>query len=98
MASSWMVAPMASVTFSSVSRSDRRWRWPLTRRNCLPASTIPAAHQRPAIWLLDVAGVITTDTDHALGGVGRCVEHGVRERVGGTPQAQHVQGLGHALP
>ena len=28
---------------SSVSRSERRCRWPLTRRNCLPASTMPGA-------------------------------------------------------
>src|SRR3954454_20347919 len=34
---------------SSVSRSDRRCMCPLTRRNCLPASIIPAAHQRSAI-------------------------------------------------
>ena len=26
-----------------------KWRWPLTRRNCLLASTMPAAHQRNAI-------------------------------------------------
>ena len=26
-----------------------RCRWPLTRRNCLAASCIPAAHQRRAI-------------------------------------------------
>src|SRR3954453_15832149 len=49
MASLLPVAATVSVTFSSVSRSDRRCRWPLTRRNCLPASTIPAAHQRSAI-------------------------------------------------
>src|SRR3954465_5046149 len=45
----WPGAPTGRVTRSSVSRRDRRCRWPLTRRNCLPASTIPAAHQRSAI-------------------------------------------------
>ncbi len=45
----WLVAPTGWVTRSSVSRRDRRCMWPLTRRNCLPASTIPAAHQRSAI-------------------------------------------------
>jgi hypothetical protein len=45
----WRSAPTGWVTRSSVSRRDRRCMWPLTRRNCLPASTIPAAHQRSAI-------------------------------------------------
>ena len=47
--SSLRVAPTVSVTLCRVSRRDRRCRWPLTRRNCLPASTMPAAHQRSAI-------------------------------------------------
>jgi len=32
------------------ARRAGRWRWPLTRRNCLDASTIPAAHQRSVTW------------------------------------------------
>jgi hypothetical protein len=43
------------VARSSVSRSQRRCRWPLTRRNCLPASTMPGgapAQSAPrARWL-----------------------------------------------
>jgi hypothetical protein len=39
----------SAVSRSSAARSDGRCRWPLTRRNCLPASIIPAAHQRIAI-------------------------------------------------
>ena len=39
----------SAVSRSSAARSDGRCRWPLTRRNCLPASIIPAAHQRSAI-------------------------------------------------
>ena len=34
---------------SSATRSLGRCRWPLTRRNCLPGSIMPAAHQRSAI-------------------------------------------------
>jgi len=34
---------------SSAARRAGRCRWPLTRRNCLPASSIPAAAQRRAI-------------------------------------------------
>jgi hypothetical protein len=38
-----------AISASSAARSLARCRWPLTRRNCLPASTMPAAHQRSAI-------------------------------------------------
>jgi hypothetical protein len=34
---------------SRAARSAGRCRWPLTRRNCLPASILPTAHQRSAM-------------------------------------------------
>src|SRR3954465_11932774 len=37
------------ISASSAARKCARCRWPFTRRNCLPASTMPAAHQRSAI-------------------------------------------------
>jgi hypothetical protein len=34
-------------------------QWPLTRRNCLPASSMPAAHQRSAICPAFPGSVLT---------------------------------------
>jgi hypothetical protein len=42
-------ATVPAISASSAARSFGRCRWPLTRRNCLPASSMPAAHQRSAI-------------------------------------------------
>src|SRR5665648_103906 len=39
----------AATCASSAARSAGRCRYPLTRRNCLLASIIPAAHQRSAM-------------------------------------------------
>src|SRR4051795_1913376 len=78
------VMASGSVTFSSVSRGDRKCMCPLTRRNCLPASTMPAAHQRSAICpsrqfltLLACVRQIEIMLSVAL------VERRVRARVGG---------------
>src|SRR5680860_1764490 len=61
-----------------------RWRWPFTRRNCLDASTMPAAHQRSAICpsrqrltFLACSRQIPIIDSIAL------VERSVRARVGG---------------
>ena len=42
-------ATVPAISASSAARSFARCRWPLTRRNCLPASSMPAAAQRRAI-------------------------------------------------
>jgi hypothetical protein len=88
----WRAAPTGWVTRSSVSRSDRRCMCPLTRRNCLPASTIPAAHQRSAIvpsrqflTLLACVRQIEIMLSTAL------VERKVRASVGGMPSRSTVR-------
>src|SRR5690625_4541075 len=49
--SSWQVCVTVPLTWSlRAVRRAGRWRWPLTRRNCLAASLMPAAHQRRAMW------------------------------------------------
>src|SRR4051794_7152411 len=74
-----------AISASSAVRSLARCRWPLTRRNCLPASIMPAAHQRSAIcpsrqrltllaWVRQMLIMLST----AL------VERNVRASVGGT--------------
>src|SRR5215207_8809353 len=58
-------------------------------RNCLPASTMPAAPAQrhlPVAPAFDVAAVHTTDADHAFDGVARRV----RARGRGNAQAQPV--------
>lgn len=68
-----------------------RCRWPLTRRNCLPASTMPAAHQRSAICpsrqrltLLACSRQTEIIDSMALG------ERSVRASVGATPNRSDV--------
>ena len=77
---------------SSAARSAGRCRWPLTRRNCLPASTIPAAHQRSAIrpsrqrlTLLACSRHTEIIDSMAL------VERSIRASVGGTPRRSTVR-------
>ena len=76
---------------SRAARSAGRCRWPLTRRNCLPASTIPAAHQcsairpsRQRLTLLACSRHTEIIDSMAL------VERSVRARVGGTPRRSTV--------
>src|SRR3954453_8285154 len=84
-------ATVPVISASSDARSFARCRWPLTRRNCLPASTIPAAHQRSAIcpsrqrltlveWLRQMEIMLSM----AL------VERSVRASVRGTPSRSTV--------
>jgi hypothetical protein len=49
-AASSLVGVTVVMVASSAARSAGRWRWPLTLRNCLRASPIPAAIQRSTIW------------------------------------------------
>jgi hypothetical protein len=49
-ASSLVAVTLGLRVASSAARSPGRWRWPLTPRNCLAASRIPAAIQRSTIW------------------------------------------------
>src|SRR3954452_25066929 len=96
-----VVPTVPAISASSAARSLARCRWPLIRRNCLPASTMPAAHQRSAICpsrqrvtLAEWARQMEIIDSMAL------VERSVRTSVGGTPghpQAQHGEGLGQAL-
>jgi hypothetical protein len=48
-ASSLVGGTLVAIVWSRVARRAGRCRWPLTRRNCLAASTIPAATQRSTI-------------------------------------------------
>ena len=60
--------------FVRVRHAGPRCRWPLTRRNCFFASTMPAAHQRNAISRPASASRCASgpaDLDHRLDGVGR---------------------------
>jgi hypothetical protein len=76
---------------SRAARSVGRCRWPLTRRNCSSASTIPAAHQGSAICpsrqrlTLPVWSRQTEIVDSM-----QFVERSVRARVGGTPSRSTV--------
>jgi transposase IS116/IS110/IS902 family protein len=49
-ASSLAGVTAVAIVWSRVARRAGRCRWPLTRRNCLAASPIPAAIQRRTIW------------------------------------------------
>jgi hypothetical protein len=49
-ASSLVGVRSVAIVWSSATRSAGRWRNPLTRRNCLAASPMPAAVQRSTIW------------------------------------------------
>src|SRR5438094_10534998 len=65
--------------------------WPLTRRNWLVASTMPAAHQRSAICpsrqrLTFVQWLRQMEIIDSIG----LVERNVRARVGGTPSRSTV--------
>jgi len=91
--SSWQVAP--TVSAASRSRAARRLarcRWPLTRRNCLPASIIPAAHQRIA---MSPSRQRFTFADRCLQtpimDSMALVERKVRANVGGTPSRSTVR-------
>ena len=83
---------VAAMLRSIAARSAGRCRWPLTRRNCLPASVIPAAHQRKAIWpsrqrvmLLKCSRQIEIMLSIAF------VDRKVRARVGGNPRRRTVR-------
>jgi len=49
-AASSLVGVTAAMVWSRAARRAGRYRWPLTRRNCLRASPMPAAVQRSTIW------------------------------------------------
>ena len=88
----------SAISRSRAARSVGRCRWPLTRRNCLPASTIPAAHQRSAICpsrqrLTLPACSRQTEIIDSM----QFVERSVRARVGGTPRRSTVERLVQAL-
>jgi len=76
---------------SSAVRSVGRCRCPLTRRNCLPASIIPAAHQRNAIcpsrprFRLAACSRHTEIIDSMV-----LVDRSVRANVVGTPRRSTV--------
>src|SRR5450756_1134341 len=83
-----MAPTVCAATYaSSATRSPGRCRCPLTRRNCLPASIIPAAHQRSAMvpfckffTLLEWVRAMEIIDSMLL------VERNVRASVGDTPR------------
>src|SRR5450756_2420062 len=87
-----MAPTVCAATYaSSATRSPGRCRCPLTRRNCLPASIIPAAHQRSAMvpfcqffTLLEWVRAMEIIDSMLL------VERNVRARVGDTPRRSTV--------
>src|SRR6476620_4677356 len=87
---------MAGTTFSvmwlsSAVRSAGRCRWPLARRNCLPYSTIPAAHQRSAICPSRERLTLSACSRHTeIIDSMQFVDLNVRARVGGTPRRSTV--------
>src|SRR3954471_2662574 len=87
-----VVPTVPAISASSAARSLARCRWPLIRRNCLPASTMPAAHQRSAICpsrqrltLAERARQMEIIDSMAL------VERSVRASVGGTSRRSTVR-------
>src|SRR6478736_511227 len=72
-----------------------RCRWPLTRRNCVPACTMPAAQRHGAVApALDVRAVLPTDAEAALA----TGTHGVRQGRRAVGVASRGRGAGPHQP